>query len=126
MATGPQVREARAFLKGNGYSVELIFEPSARAQWYRADGTPLPDLLPVAPYYMESFRKKGWTLQPPAKPTTAEPLGPAPAEAAVQPQATGKVGLTQEERTAKLRENLAKARAAKRAARAQVQEGTNV
>lgn len=132
MATGQQVRDAQQFLKENGFNIQLVFTPTARAQWYRADGTPVPGLLPLDPYFVRSFRKKGWSLQPPAKPQpiVAEQVGvnahfrdtmpvvvvqpvPEPVLEAVAP--IEKARLTKEERSAISRANIARAREAKKA-----------
>ena len=64
MTTQTTIRENQAWLRGQDHSVNLIFQPSARVQWYRADGTPLPNLLPCDPHHMAMFRKNGWTLKP--------------------------------------------------------------
>lgn len=36
-----------------------------KRQWYKADGTPLPVLLPIDDYNRKVFQARGWTLVPP-------------------------------------------------------------
>ena len=55
--------------------MEFFYNPPPRAQYYRADGTKLPSLLPSDAYGMQRYLKKGWTLRPPANPVEA--AGPA-------------------------------------------------
>ena len=78
MSTTTDIRENSAWLKGQGYAVDIIFKPAKRVQWYRADGVALPNLLPCDTYHLRNFRRKGWTLKPPTsngvKPTVEAPL----------------------------------------------------
>ena len=62
--TAPVRRESKEWIGGQGYAMEIIDNPTSRVQWYRADGTPLPNLLPADGYHMRRFRAKGWRLTP--------------------------------------------------------------
>ena len=59
-------REKMARQMGFGSSLELNLQP--KRQWYKEDGTPLPNLLPVDPYHLEVYSAKGWTLKAPTVP----------------------------------------------------------
>jgi len=78
MPTTTEVKENREWLAGQGYSVDIIFQPAKRVQWYKADGVPLPNLLPCDPYHIRQFRAKGWSLQRPTQRGTALPTEQAP------------------------------------------------
>lgn len=126
MPTGAELREAERFLKGSGYSVQIIYQPAARATWLRADGSEVPGKLPVDPYHMGLFRKNGWTLKP--LPQVVAPVEAtwrvAPTE---EPAVQSKSPLLiKEERAEKSRANLAKARAVRAAKKAKHQEVANV
>lgn len=71
MATGQQLRDDRAFVEGQGYTVSELGKDRARATWYRPDGKALPN-LPVDPYHRALYRAKGWTLKPPESPVKAQ------------------------------------------------------
>jgi len=62
--TAPERQDSKAWIQAQGYAMEIIDNPTARVQWYRADGTALPNLLPADGYHMRRFRAKGWRLTP--------------------------------------------------------------
>ena len=64
MPTGVQIKEDNDWVREQGYSVDILYRPSPQVQWYRGDGTPLPNLLPCDPWHLRKFRAKGWTLKP--------------------------------------------------------------
>ena len=51
-------------LRARGIVAELEIIPGPKRQWYRADGAPMPNLLPADPYHIRAYEKKGWTLIP--------------------------------------------------------------
>jgi hypothetical protein len=52
-------------MKGAGFESSMEITRQPKSQWYKADGTPLPNLLPTDDYHLMVFRAKGWTLTPP-------------------------------------------------------------
>jgi len=82
MTTASEKQELREQLKRDG-KMEFFYNPPPKAQYWRSDGTPLPNLLPSDAYGMQRYLKKGFTLTPPEHPTpsvepypdTVMPLG---------------------------------------------------
>jgi hypothetical protein len=68
------LRQRQRSLNESGVALNLIDTRPAKGQWYKADGTPLPNLLPIDPYHMRRYEKRGFTLIPPAvhEPVVAE------------------------------------------------------
>lgn len=65
MAESSATSELQQWVKAQGADLwELLYNPRARAQWYRADGTPVEGLLPCDPYHTQRYRARGWTLRP--------------------------------------------------------------
>ena len=60
--TAQERKDNKTWVSGQGYSMEIIDNPTAKVKWYRADGTPLRNLLPADPYHIQRFRRKGWRL----------------------------------------------------------------
>lgn len=54
----------------------LDFDLNQPVQWYRSDGTPLPQLLPADEYHRQLYMSKGWSLSPP-KGEVAVKAGPS-------------------------------------------------
>lgn len=80
MATAEQLRERTALqrkLNRFGIAVTLIDNPSKREQWYRRDGMPLPNLLPIDDHHRRLYTARGWSLFPPENPVMVEarPVG---------------------------------------------------
>ena len=68
MPTTEELQEAKqrkADLKKFGIAWEPTYTPAPTAQWYRADGTALPNLLPADPYHIRRYEARGWTMFPP-------------------------------------------------------------
>lgn len=88
MATAADLKmmtERRRMLAEFGVAFTPIFNPRPCAQWYKGDGTALPNLLPADPHHIRLYEKRGWTMLPPrlSEPVAAEPVGAvAVAEAA--------------------------------------------
>lgn len=61
MTTGEDKATLKRQLAKDG-KVEFFYNPPPRAQYYRADGMPLPSLLPSDPYSMKRYFAKGFTL----------------------------------------------------------------
>ena len=59
--------QERQILKRTGSVVQLISKTAPKAQWWRADGTPLPNELPADPYHTRRYLDRGWKMYPPAK-----------------------------------------------------------
>jgi len=57
-------------LKAAGISLAIVDNPQPKAQWYRADGMPMPKLLPADPHHRRVYKAKGWSLIPPAEVAT--------------------------------------------------------
>ncbi len=74
MPTGEDLKmlkDRQRTLSKGGIHVDLIANPATKVQWYRADGTPLPNLLPADAYHIRLFeKKKGWSMVPPNGATT--------------------------------------------------------
>lgn len=62
--TGQQLADEQAWVEAQGFSLTSLDQDRAREDWYRPDGLRIPN-LPVDGYHRETYRKKGWTLQPP-------------------------------------------------------------
>lgn len=60
------------WLETQGFTWEMIDRAGRRAQYYKADGTPLRNTLPADPYHLQLYRRKGWTLTPPPPPSTPD------------------------------------------------------
>ena len=59
------IRALKRSLDAYGLEGSLDIKVSEKRQWYRADGSPLPNLLPDDDYHRSRFQAKGWTLVPP-------------------------------------------------------------
>jgi hypothetical protein len=67
MPTSKQFQEAKKTeqdLEARGYHLKLNVSTPAKAQWYRQDGTPLPNLLPSDPHHRDKYYSRGWSLLP--------------------------------------------------------------
>ena len=67
MATQAEMRllkQRQNQLTQAGVKATLSFSSRPVAQWYKPDGTPLPNLLPADPHHIEAFERKGLTLMP--------------------------------------------------------------
>jgi hypothetical protein len=58
--------QERQILKRTGSVVQLISKTAPKAQWWKADGTPLPNELPADPYHTRKYLDRGWKMYPPA------------------------------------------------------------
>ena len=70
--TDPAVREGeddRRWLASQGLIIEGL---PRKATWYRPDGLAIPGLLTDL-YHRATYRRKGWTLKPPANVGPADP-----------------------------------------------------
>lgn len=79
MPTTKQLQERKTMegnLRRRGIAAELSMTPAPRAQWYRGDGVPLPNLLPADPYHMSLYHDKGWSMIPPDNIQPAEAWKP--------------------------------------------------
>ena len=65
--TGPELREERQWLAGQGFSWTFLQNTREKVTWYKPDGTALHN-LPADPYHMKRYRARGWTLAPPEAP----------------------------------------------------------
>jgi len=63
--TERDLRSIRRSLEAQGIEGNVDVKVSEKRQWYRADGSPLPNLLPDDDYHRSRFQAKGWTLVPP-------------------------------------------------------------
>ena len=59
------IRALKRSLDAYGLEGSLDIKVSEKRQWYRADGSPLPNLLPEDDSHRSRFQAKGWTLVPP-------------------------------------------------------------
>ena len=57
-------KQRKADLARYGIAWEPTYTPAPTAQWYRADGTALPNLLPADPYHIRRYEARGWTMFP--------------------------------------------------------------
>jgi hypothetical protein len=57
--------QERQILRQTGMKVELISKTSPKAQWWKKDGTPLPNVLPADAYHTRRYLRRGWTMYPP-------------------------------------------------------------
>lgn len=57
--------QERQILRRTGSVVQLISNPAPKAQWWRADGTPLPNELPADAYHTKRYLDRGWKMYPP-------------------------------------------------------------
>ena len=64
--TERDLRSIRRSLEAQGIEGNVDVKVSEKRQWYRADGTPLPNLLPDDDYHRSRFQRKGWTLVAPS------------------------------------------------------------
>ena len=77
MPTTEELQEAKqrkADLKKFGIAWEPTYTSAPTAQWYRADGTALPNLLPADPYHIRRYEARGWTMFPPSRPAPVPDL----------------------------------------------------
>ena len=63
--TERDLRRIRRNLAAQDIEGNIEVKVSEKRQWYRADGSPLPNLLPDDDYHRSRFQAKGWTLVPP-------------------------------------------------------------
>lgn len=80
MTTAQEKKTLKQQLSRDG-KMDFFYNPPPRAQYYRPDGTPLPNLLPSDAYGMQRYLKKGFTLSPPEHPVAVT----APPADTVQP-----------------------------------------
>jgi hypothetical protein len=59
------LKERRTSLEKYGIVSNSINNPRPTAQWYKGDGTPLPNLLPADPYHIRRYEARGWSMIPP-------------------------------------------------------------
>jgi len=59
------LRRIRRNLAAQDIEGNVEVKISEKRQWWRADGTPLPNLLPDDDYHRTRFADKGWTLYDP-------------------------------------------------------------
>jgi hypothetical protein len=67
VATQEDLRDRKRIeqdLKRRGISVRLTTEDAPKAQWYKVDGTPLPNLLPADDHHRKRFMGRGWSMIP--------------------------------------------------------------
>ena len=70
MPTSEELQEAEELtraLKARGIAMNLLLNPPPKGQWYRKDGTALPNLLPADAWHRSLYQGKGWTLLPPVQ-----------------------------------------------------------
>jgi len=82
MPTAEELRllksEERKMFKATGIPVNLIRNASPKAQWYKGDGTPLPNLLPADAYHIVRYQRRGWSmLEPTVAPVETSVEAPA-------------------------------------------------
>ena len=63
--TERDLRSIRRSLEAQGIEGNVDVKVSEKRQWYRADGSALPNLLPDDDYHRARFQAKGWTLVAP-------------------------------------------------------------
>ena len=56
--TERDLRSIRRSLEAQGIEGNVDVKVSEKRQWYRADGTPLPNLLPDDDYHRSRFQRK--------------------------------------------------------------------
>jgi hypothetical protein len=89
--------ESKVWLMGQGMDrnmIEYMIENRGpKVQWYKADGAPLPALLPSDAHHRDRYRAKGWTLvqNPDYQPSV---VAEEPVEALVEIPPTGRVDTT--------------------------------
>lgn len=66
VVTQQRIQQVERTLSSMGDKVHINLSLNDKRQWYRADGTPLPHLLPVDDYNRAVFEANGWSLIPPA------------------------------------------------------------
>lgn len=64
--TERDLRSIRRSLEAQGIEGNVDVKVSEKRQWYRADGSALPNLLPDDDYHRARFQAKGWTLVAPS------------------------------------------------------------
>ena len=64
--TERDLRSIRRSLQSQGIEGNVDVKVSEKRQWYRADGSALPNLLPDDDYHRSRFQAKGWTLVAPS------------------------------------------------------------
>ena len=65
------LKEQQRELDISGIPGNIISNPRPTAQWYRADGYALPNMLPADPYHIRRYTARGWSMIPP-QPTLNE------------------------------------------------------
>lgn len=70
------LKERTRTLQKGGIPVELIDNPRTRVQWYKPDGTPLPNLLPGDAHHVRLWEKQGWRIGPFLTQTVSLPADP--------------------------------------------------
>lgn len=91
MTTGTDKATLKQQLRRDG-RLEFFYHPPPQAQYYRADGRPLPNLLPADPYAMKRYLAKGFTLAPPTGGVPTESAVAYPDTVIVAPeQSTGRL-----------------------------------
>jgi hypothetical protein len=77
MATSTERKQAKQMMaeaRKRGVLLNLVVDRVPKLQWYKADGTPLANLLPADQYHQTLFGKRGMTLYPPENPAPSEPV----------------------------------------------------
>lgn len=70
MPSSAQIQEAKQIeqeLQLKGHAVRINVRGVPKAQWYREDGSALPNHLPADAHHRERYQKRGWSLIPPAE-----------------------------------------------------------
>ena len=63
-----KAKQRKADLAKYGIMWEPTYTAAPTAQWYRADGMALPNLLPADPYHIKRYEARGWSMVPPDAP----------------------------------------------------------
>ena len=90
MATAEQIKLQKTQqrnLEVAGYHVDIINNPTPKAQWYRkVDGwwVAIAALLPADPYHLVRYLRKGFTMTP--EPEKIKPVGSVATTVAVEPE----------------------------------------
>lgn len=60
--------QEQTILRSTGVAVRLTDTTTEKRQWWKADGTPLPNLLPADTYHVKRYLGRGWSLISPSDP----------------------------------------------------------
>lgn len=79
MPTAEELRvlkdEEQKIFKSTGVQVGLIRNKQPWAQWWKEDGTPLPNKLPADAYHVTKYLNRGWSMTAPVEPVMLHPNG---------------------------------------------------